>query len=137
MELLLNTAWLLVAIGTFLFWQVEAEGSARRPKHNSRSHFLALIVGLVLLFPVISLTDDLHAEQAAMEDSSRSLMKARNMAQGGLRAGGCSFLTAATNSPHLHCTQWLFSGAVLVIETRVLSPALISKHEGRSPPFQV
>jgi hypothetical protein len=137
MEVLLNIIWVLVAMGAFLFWQAQVEGAARRREHNSRYRFLALTVALVLLFPVISLTDDLHAEQAAMEDSSRSLMKARNMAQGYLRAGGSSFLTAVTNSPHLHSTQCLFSGAVLVIETRALSPTLISKHEGRSPPFQV
>ena len=42
-------------------------GAARRREHKSRHRLLALSIALVLLFPVISLTDDLHAEQAAME----------------------------------------------------------------------
>jgi cytochrome c oxidase assembly factor CtaG len=137
MEVLLNTTWLAVATGAFLFWQAQVEGAARRREHKSRHRLLALSVALVLLFPVISLTDDLHAEQAAMEDSSRSLMKARNMTQGCQGARGSSFMTAATNSPRLATPQGLFSGAVLVVETSVLRLTLVFKHEGRSPPFQI
>ena len=119
MEVLLNTIWLLVAIGAFLLWRPERSRKARpspRPR-QTLSQFLALACALVLLFPVISLTDDLHAEQAAMEDSSRSVMKARNMVQGCLRAGGSSFMAAVTHAPYSAAALHLFSGSVVLVET--------------------
>jgi hypothetical protein len=98
---------------------------------------LALACALVLLFPVISLTDDLHAEQAAMEDSSRSVMKARNMLQGCLRAGNSSFMAAVTHAPYSTAVLHLFSGAAPLVDTPFLWLTLISAHEGRSPPSHV
>ena len=135
MEVFLNSIWLVVAISAFLLRQREREPERR--EHNSRYRFLALACALVLLFPVISLTDDLHAEQAAMEDSSRSVMKVRNMVQGCLRAGSSSFLAAVTHAPYSAAPLHLFLGTVVLIETRVLCLTLISTHEGRSPPSNV
>lgn len=135
MEVLLNAIWMVLAIGAFLFWQTERE-SARRD-YIGRYRFLALACALILLFPVISLTDDLHAEQAAMEDSTRSVMKARNMVQGCLRAGNSSYLTGVTHAPNSAAALYLFSGLVVPIETRLLCLTLISAHEGRAPPSQV
>ena len=64
MEVLLNTIWLLVAIGAFLFWRPERyRGTPTARDHDRSFGILALACALVLLFPVISLTDDLHAEQ--------------------------------------------------------------------------
>ncbi len=135
MEVFLNSIWLVVAISAFLFWQTEREPERR--EHNRRYRFLALACALVLLFPVISLTDDLHAEQAAMEDSSRSVMKAWNRVQGCLRAGRSSFLAAVTHAPYSAAPRHLFLGTVVLVETRVLCLTLISPHEGRSPPSNV
>ncbi|MGD1103942.1 MAG: hypothetical protein ABSA59_17975 [Terriglobia bacterium] len=135
MEVFLNSIWMLVAIGAILFWWTEEEqGALERREHNSRYRFLALACALVLLFPVISLTDDLHAEQAAMEDSSRSVMKARNLTQGCLRASRSPFMAAVPNAPYSAAVLHLFSGAVILVETPLLSLTLISAHEGRSPP---
>jgi hypothetical protein len=136
MEVLLNTIWLLASIGAFLFWQVEAEGTAWQ-EHSRRHRFLALLVALVLLFPVISLTDDLHAEQAAMEDSSRSLMKARNMAQGCLRAGGASIVTIVTHAPFPVAVLDCFWGSVVQLETPLRCLTQVSAPDGRSPPFNL
>jgi hypothetical protein len=135
MEVFLNSIWLVLAISAFLFWQAEREPERR--EHNGRFRFLALACALVLLFPVISLTDDLHAEQAAMEDSSRSVMKARNRVQGCLRASRSLFLAAVTHAPSSTAPLHLFLGTVVLIETRVLCLTLISTHEGRSPPSNV
>ena len=137
MEVLLNVTWLMVAVGAFFYWQAQVEGAARRREHKSRYRLLALTVALLLLFPVISLTDDLHAEQAAMEDSSRSLMKARNIAQGCPGAGSASFVAVVTHPPFpaavLHC----FLGLVVQLEAPLLSLTQVSAHDGRSPPFNV
>jgi hypothetical protein len=68
MELLLNLAWLLLALPGYWLWRRAVQ--SRRA--SSRQCFLALSCALVLLFPVISATDDLHAMRAEMEDSSVS-----------------------------------------------------------------
>jgi hypothetical protein len=80
MELLLNLAWLLLAIPAYLLWR-----SSTLPKHtrgfSSLQCLLALGCALVLLFPVISATDDLHAMRAEMEESpasKRSIRQAGN-----------------------------------------------------------
>jgi len=132
MEVFLNSIWLVVAIGAFLFWQTERE--SQRRDHSGRFRFLALACALVLLFPVISLTDDLHAEQAAMEDSSRSVMKARNIVQGCERAGSASFLAAVPPASNLAAALHFFLGAVALADTPALCVAPISAHDGRSPP---
>jgi hypothetical protein len=69
MELLLNLAWLLLALPAYWLWR-RAAGS--RPKTGARSVECLLALGclLVLLFPVISASDDLHAMRAEMEDSA-------------------------------------------------------------------
>jgi len=137
MEVLLNTVWLLVAIGAFLIWRPEVRrGSPMERGHGKSLALLALACALVVLFPVISLTDDLHAEQAAMEDSSRSVMKARNLVQGCLRAGNSCFLPAATQGSFVAATLRVSSGAVVLAETPVPCQALISAREGRSPPSE-
>jgi hypothetical protein len=63
MELLLNLAWLLLALPAYWLWR----RNARRV--TSLQCLLALGCLLVLLFPVISASDDLHVMRAEMEDS--------------------------------------------------------------------
>jgi hypothetical protein len=71
MELLLNLAWMLLALPAYWLWrQGTGDGPARGV--NSLQCLLALACVLVLLFPVISASDDLHAMRAEMEDSSIS-----------------------------------------------------------------
>ena len=64
MELLLNLIWLLLVVLAVSAWQ----------RYGRRSEALRSLLGLtclaVLLFPVISATDDLHAVRTDMEESS-------------------------------------------------------------------
>ena len=69
MELVLNLAWLLVAF-------VSAIGLLRyaRNETNPRNLWIvatAMLCVVVLLFPVISMTDDLHAEVFTAEESGK------------------------------------------------------------------
>jgi hypothetical protein len=76
MEQVLNLLWLLVAVSSALYFRRSlAALPLRRLAFRSA---IALGCALAILFPVISLTDDLHAEQAVMEDSkaSRKVLKA-------------------------------------------------------------
>jgi len=65
MELLLNLVWLLLAVPAWWLWR--GRRSARR--FNSLHCLLTLGCLLVILFPVISATDDLRAMRAEMEES--------------------------------------------------------------------
>jgi hypothetical protein len=93
MELLLNLAWLLLAMPAFWFWHktrpVEAERSFR-PLHA----MLALGCALVILFPVISATDDLHVIGTEMEDPSVSKRS--------IRQGSSERLSVWNSSVHVH-----------------------------------
>jgi hypothetical protein len=68
MELLLNLAWLLLAIPAYWLWRRSMPAN-RRHGFSSLQCLLALGCALVILFPVISATDDLHAMRAEMEES--------------------------------------------------------------------
>jgi len=78
MELLLNLIWVLLAVPAFWVWRREAV-------HSRRSRFLspvrcvfALAFILLLLFPVISATDDLRAMQPETEESPSVCRASRN-----------------------------------------------------------
>jgi hypothetical protein len=64
MELLLNLLWLLLVVPAFWVW--------RRQDRNLESLRCLLVLGcgIVLLFPVISASDDLQAMRPEMEESS-------------------------------------------------------------------
>lgn len=71
MELLLNLVWVLLALPAYWLWR-RGIGARRARRVSSLQFVLALGCALVLLFPVISATDDLHAMRAEMEDSTVS-----------------------------------------------------------------
>jgi len=69
MELFLNLAWVLLALPAYWLWR--SARSVRRQAHfNSLQCLLALASVLVLLFPVVSATDDLLAMRTEMEESA-------------------------------------------------------------------
>ena len=72
MELFLNLLWLLIAVSAFGIWQAHLSGGGRAPGGQTRRSWIALACALVLLFFVISMTDDLHAEVMVIEDASSS-----------------------------------------------------------------
>ena len=134
MEVLLNTTWLLVAIGAFACWRPARQSALRKGRGGIASRtVLALVCALLLLFPVISLTDDLHAEQYPIEDSSRSVIKARHLERGYLHADGSPFL-AATCAAHSMASLTSVAGLVVLLEVWPFDLTLSSAHLGRSPP---
>jgi hypothetical protein len=76
MELLLNLIWLLLALGAYAALR-------RSIAHSGKSGlaffqcWLALGCVLVVLFPVISATDDVHAMRAEIEESPVSKRSVR------------------------------------------------------------
>jgi hypothetical protein len=70
MELFLNLVWLLLAVPAYCLWR-KARRGPNLDGQSSLQYLLALGCALVLLFPVVSATDDLHAMSAEMEESSK------------------------------------------------------------------
>lgn len=71
MELLLNLAWLLLVLPAYWLWRSSRTASGAL-RFSSLQCLLALGCMLVILFPVVSATDDLHAMRTEMEESSLS-----------------------------------------------------------------
>lgn len=70
METALNLVWLVVTLAVLGLWRFRWTGARRKPGHDVRLEAVAMICILALLFPVISLTDDLHPEVVPVEASS-------------------------------------------------------------------
>ncbi|MGA8868383.1 MAG: hypothetical protein WB510_15525 [Candidatus Sulfotelmatobacter sp.] len=78
MELLLNLAWVLLALPGYWLWRNRVARGRRESAFSARQCLLALSCVLVLLFPVISATDDLHAMRAEMEESATNRRTVRS-----------------------------------------------------------
>ena len=134
MEALLNTIWLLVTLGAFACWRPGRTCAFRRSRRNiNLLTVFALACALVLLFPVISLTDDLHAEQFPMEDSAHAAKKARDLERGCLSAGSSSF-AAASATVHSASALRRVLGIVIPLEIAPFCLTLTYSPHGRSPP---
>jgi len=66
MELVLNLAWVLLATLMFCLWS----RFGPRAGADKRMQFVALALLILILFPVISVTDDLQAAQNPAETDS-------------------------------------------------------------------
>ena len=70
MELFLNVCWLALLLPAFLLWRRSALSQP-----SARTSFVIICTlgcVLVLLFPIISASDDLHSVGQAMEESKHS-----------------------------------------------------------------
>jgi hypothetical protein len=75
MELFLNLFWLSLLVPAFLLWRQRTSSDV-----SHRHVALICVLGciLLLLFPVISATDDLHPMRPEMKESERSFRHASN-----------------------------------------------------------
>jgi hypothetical protein len=70
METFLNLVWLAVTVAGVWLWRFRWTVSRKNPRHSTRMEAVAVVCVLALLFPVISLTDDLHPETVAVDAAS-------------------------------------------------------------------
>lgn len=68
MELLLNLTWLLLAMPAYWLWR-SSKGAAEGRRLTALQCLFSLACALVILFPVISATDDLCVMRAEIEES--------------------------------------------------------------------
>ena len=136
MELVLNVAWFIIAAASYaLFFRV-LSGSAGREHGPSRCQcIIASSCALAILFPVISLTDDLHERQATVEESSSSRII--------MKKCGVNHQLTPVPTPHqlLYVVSslgtdvgWLVFGDTETQRTVQLSRGLWLTTLGRAPP---
>jgi len=75
MELLLNLVWLALALLSFALFVTRRKATLRRRQAPFGMALLALACALVLLFPVVSASDDLHPTQAVLEDATKHVQQ--------------------------------------------------------------
>lgn len=137
MEATLNFLWLVIALAGVWLWRFRWSVSRQGRAHTLRMEAVAMVCVLALLFPVISLTDDLHPETVAVDAASGK----RN---GCLTAAGATHVRATSLGSGTHHTvgiasrpfaaiYWLSLGSLSLPKYRVLS-SLASSSAGRSPP---
>ena len=135
MELLLNLIWLLLVVPAFWVWRrrtCEPGGEVRR----SQSCLLILGCILMLLFPVVSATDDLQAmrpeiEEAGMRDGVDHAHQGRFLASPG---GLCE--TFALPMDLCRVQREAAAWGVVAVEPLLPSPAKsVMARVGRAPPL--
>jgi hypothetical protein len=135
MELLLNLAWVLLVLPGYWLWRRDAGLRAARCV-TSLQCLLALGCVLVLLFPVISASDDLHAMRAEMEDSSISK---RTVRQAGSDKNS-AWVNRLQGAPAVAASAVrLVPPEVRPLEVSVACVSALARpcvfHGGRAPPF--
>jgi hypothetical protein len=137
MELILNLAWGLLALPAYWLWRRDA-GARMARRITALQCLLALGCALVLLFPVISASDDLHAMRAEMEESASSKRAVRE-------AGGdknSAWVNRLQGAPAMAGSAvWLVVPEVERLEDSVVRLVLVARprivHAGRAPPFSL
>ncbi len=132
MELLLNLAWLLLALPAYWLWR-DARGVRNSRRFASAQCFLALGCMLVILFPVISATDDLRAMRTEMEESpssKHSIRQASCEKPSGSKWQSPPYQVINLGFGFAIQKDWLHAQVV-----RELTPAApVVERSGRSPP---
>ena len=129
LELTLNLIWVLLALPAYVLWR------SKGPRSRSFGGLLVLGCCLVLLFPVISATDDLHAMRPEIEESGLGKRSSRHSIT--------SKASVLHNFAH-HPAQIVFKVSVphfvdvygfICAEHRTPSASTIRSSFSRAPPF--
>jgi hypothetical protein len=136
MELLLNIVWLTLAFPAIWMWRHQSTCPADGCCLSRVRPFLLLSCVLMLLFPVISATDDLHAMRQEMEESSSSKRMVKQ-AVGDKSASGANVPGAlpAWISPLPVDPNHQVCGQVVVISVVFPQQAHATGRASRAPPF--
>jgi hypothetical protein len=138
METILNLVWLAITLGIAAVWSLRWLPARRHPRRRAVRDAVALGCALALLFPAISLTDDLHPAIVAVDAASGKRNACQFVAQlAHARTASGRALTnpaAAVVLPR-GFTGCEFASSDLVTAADELNASSHSTHSsGRSPP---
>jgi hypothetical protein len=133
MELLLNLAWLFLALPAYWLWRASRTPHANR-KFSSLQCLLALGCLLVVLFPVVSATDDLRAMRTEMEESPSSKRTIRQASGDKTSAWKLQTPPALVSTSHALVTANTEDRHQLPASDLSVPPAHALVNAGRAPP---
>jgi hypothetical protein len=135
MELLLNLFWLTLALPAIWMWRHESVCANDSRRFEQIRPFVLFGCVLMLLFPVVSATDDLHAMRQEMEESSPSKRLVKQI------AGDKSFTRFSTAGalpalifPLSMGRKDTVCGRVLIPLARLPEETQFGKPSSRAPP---
>jgi hypothetical protein len=70
MEIFLNLLWLAIALGLLGLWRARWAAQLRERHYAGWRQWTAVICALIILFFMVSITDDLHSDLMVFEESS-------------------------------------------------------------------
>ncbi|HEY0703130.1 MAG TPA: hypothetical protein VGD60_10210 [Candidatus Acidoferrales bacterium] len=70
MELFLNALWFVIALAGLSVWRTRWTRQPREREYSPWHQWTALVCALILLFFMVSLTDDLHSELIVFEEAA-------------------------------------------------------------------
>ncbi len=133
MELLLNLVWVALALAAFSALLRNRRAASQLPQGPYGKALLALACVMVLLFPVVSASDDLHPAQAVLEEATKRIQQfaapahhVQSVSDGGMIL-------------YLLATYLLFALVALQVSEPLAQEARVIRRErlpraGRSPP---
>jgi len=136
MELLLNIVWLTLALPAIWMWRHQSACPADGCRLSRIRPFLLLSCVLVLLFPVVSATDDLHAIRQEIEESgpSKRMVKQAVGDKSAASANVSCALSAWVSPVPVHTNDQV-CGRVVVISVVFAQQAHATERASRAPPF--
>jgi hypothetical protein len=135
MELLLNLFWLTLIVPAVWMWRRESACDQGRRRFDRIRPFLLLGCVLLLLFPVVSATDDLHAMRQEMEESpSKRMVKQAGGDKSFAGLGSPGALPALILPVPLGPSDEV-CGRVLLVSAVLPQPARSKERASRAPPF--
>ena len=138
MELILNLFWLFLAVPAIWVWRRPTPSCADRLiRFGPLRCLLVLSCTLLLLFPVVSATDDLHAMRPEMEESSPSKRVARLSGAAKSQARLISGVPAQADTAHFAslCFQDHDCGSVPPEPDMLRFEIHSAARTGRAPPL--
>jgi hypothetical protein len=108
MELLLNLVWVTIALAAFSVFLRKNRETFQLSAVPYNKALLALAFVLVLLFPFVSASDDLHPTQAVLEDATKRMPQ--------------------VVAPNLHAQSGSFAAVLPLLLASSLAFALVALH---------
>jgi hypothetical protein len=134
MELLLNSVWTLVASAAFTLWVSRDRNGIGAERSSSRG-LLVLACVVMLLFPVISMTDDMQLEQFAMCDTAANAQRVLSAADQNRSLLHGAALIAIASLFSYESPGWHVLGLVAHERPLKFHSVPIALSSGRAPPF--
>jgi hypothetical protein len=135
-ETFLNLIWLLIALAALAVWRYRWLPNRVASRSRAVPEFVALVCALALLFPAISLTDDLHPVIVAVDaasgkrNGSALLARALHASQAAPKATTHAWAVLAPSAP----LTFIGASRLILLDENFRSEEISPNHHGRSPP---